>query len=98
MSNDALDAATARKIIRTILDAGRTYPTVHFKERLKDRNISMQDVIAALKSGIVTQTEHDLKTGDWKYTITGSGIDINPLNVVITIYPDQNKIVLLTVF
>lgn len=35
MSNDALDAATARKIIRTVLDAGRTYPQVTLKNDLK---------------------------------------------------------------
>ncbi len=78
MSKDALDAATARKIIRTILDAGRTYPTGHLKKRLADRNINMQDVLAALKRGIVTQSENDLKTGEWKYTIEGKGIDADP--------------------
>lgn len=98
MSKDALDAATARKIIRTILDAGRTYPTGHFKKRLADRNINMQDVLAALKRGIVTQSESDLKTGEWKYTIEGKGIDADPVKVIINIFPEENRIVLITVF
>lgn len=35
MSKDAIDAATVRKIIRTVLNAGRTYPPVTLKNDLK---------------------------------------------------------------
>jgi hypothetical protein len=95
---EPLDGATAKKVIRVALAAGRTSITGHFKEKLKEREISMQDVIAALKSGVLVRHERNVKTGDWQYTIEGRSIDSDPIRVVVIIFPDENRIRLITVF
>ena len=98
MPKEPLDGSTAKKVIRAALADGRTNISGHFKKRLKDRDITMQDAVTVLKKGVGVRTEMDIQTGYWKYTVTGSGIDQNPVTVVVNIFLEENKIRLITVF
>lgn len=76
----------ALKLIRGNLSNGYTNPTSHFNERLKERKITMQDVVYLLKAGeIIDPPELNIKTGEWKYRVEGETLDEKAIAVIVTV-------------
>ena len=62
----------------------------HFRQRLRERNVSMQDIIAIIKNGVIRRDpEKDLVTSEWKYRIEGTSIDEIDTSVIVTIVNDK---------
>ena len=71
--------------------------TRHFREELANDDLTMEDVLAACRSGaIVMSPEKDIKTGDWKYRIEGPTAERRHIAVVFCLRPDAA--VFITVF
>lgn len=86
--------AQALKNIKKNLRSGETVPTSHFKERMAQRKVSMQDVIYILKKGaIFIEPELDIKINQWKYKVEGKTIDGEPLAIVIGLEAQRNTLI-----
>lgn len=69
-------------------------PTSHFKERMAQRKVSMQDVIYILKNGaILDEPELDIKINRWKYKVEGKTIDGEPLVIVVGLEALRNTLI-----
>lgn len=89
--------AEALKRIKSNLSNGELLPTKHFTDRIMERGIDMQDVLNALKQGIIsTPAEPHPKTGRWIYNVEGKTIEGKALKISVDI--DDNKNVLVTAF
>lgn len=76
----------ALKLIRGNLSNGDTNPTNHFKDRLKERKVTMQDVLHIFKTGkIIDPPDLDIKTGEWKYKVEGATLDEKTIAVIVTV-------------
>ena len=86
--------AQALKRIKKNLTNGKTYPTKHFRERLTERKISMQDANYVLKRGNITdEPELDIKTHHWKYKVRGKTVDNEQVSVVVALSDDSSILV-----
>ena len=89
----------ALKLIKKAIKSGAlTYPTKHFKKRLRERKVDSQDVLYILNNGkILKEPELDINTNEWKYVVEGKTLSEEYLNIPVLIYESENKIKLLTV-
>lgn len=89
--------AEALKIIKGIIATGSIIPTGHLKQRMKEKNFDMQDVLCAIKGGnIHREAEPHPQSGRWIYSIEGKAIDGQKLRVEIDISDDKEQIIILT--
>jgi hypothetical protein len=89
--------AEALKIIKGIIATGSIIPTGHLKQRMREKNFDMQDVLCAIKNGnSIREAEPHPKTGRWIYSIEGKTIDGKKLRVEIDIGDDKDQAVILT--
>jgi hypothetical protein len=83
----------ALKKAKDCLASGSILPTKHFRERMAERQIGMSDVRHAINTGILTGQERDVKTGEWKYTLSGKTLDGEPIKVVFAITGDEMDLI-----
>lgn len=85
-SDSPYSSKDALKLVRDNLSNGYTYPTKHFKDRLKERKVTMQDIEYVLKLGRINKPpELNIETGVWKYTVRGETLDEKKIAVVLTV-------------
>ncbi|NOY54124.1 MAG: DUF4258 domain-containing protein [Deltaproteobacteria bacterium] len=92
---DQFSRSEALKHIRENWVKGSILSSRHFRERLIERNITMQDVAYAVKHGRI-EDPPDLhpKTNEWCYRVKGRTVDKIPVTVVIELGdPDINRLV-----
>lgn len=84
----------AIKLIKRNLSNGQITTTKHFRKRLKDRDISMQDALCVLKNGIIRDDPKlDIKVNQWGYKVRGKTIDGKPLSIVVAISRNTNILI-----
>ncbi len=89
----------ATRLIKSIAQNGSVRPTKHSRQRMKERGISMQDILCVFKNGrVFSDPELDIKTNRWKYNITGNGVDIKNITITTDINNKENYILVITVF
>lgn len=89
--------AEALKIIKGIVASGSIILTGHLKQRMREKNFDMQDVLCAIKGGnIHREAEPHSQSGRWIYSIEGKAIDGQKLRVEIDISDDRDQVVILT--
>jgi hypothetical protein len=73
MPVDAVSPDVAQAVLRDCLGpTGRVIPTFHFREELDKEGLTIPDAWKVLRSGCISQPpEHDIRTGEWKYTVEG---------------------------
>ena len=87
----------AVRIIKKIAQKGSIRKTGHAKKRMKERNISDQDILKVLNNGhVYNDPEPHIKTGNWIYTIIGSGIDEGDIAIPVFINTKENYLLLVT--
>jgi hypothetical protein len=85
---------SALNAIKNNLQSGFVVPTNHFKDQLKVRHISMQDVLNALKHGRINDPPKlDKETNQFKYRVEGPSIDGEQVTVVLVLEDDKNILV-----
>lgn len=89
----------ATRLIKEFTRSGSVRSTGHVKKRMKERNITMPDILCAIRNGKVTEDpELDIKTNLWKYNIIGNAVDFNNLTATVVIDAKVKCITLITVF
>ncbi len=89
--------AEALKLIKVIVATGSIIPTSHLRQRMREKNFDMQDVLCAIKNGnIHREAEPHPQSGRWIYSIEGKTIDGQKLRVEIDIGDDKEQAVILT--
>jgi hypothetical protein len=89
--------AEALKIIKGIIASGSIIPSGHLKQRMREKDFDMQDVLHAIKNGnIFREAEPHPRSGRWIYSIEGKTIDGQKLRVEIDIGDDKDQAVILT--
>lgn len=89
----------ATRLIKQFARIGSIGNTGHAKKRMKERNISMQDILSVFRNGrVIKEPELDIRTNLWKYNIIGNGIDDNNLTVTTVIDAKAKRITIITVF
>ena len=89
----------ATSLIKKIVKSGFIRTTKHAKDRMKERDITNQDILWAFKYGkVIDEPEPDIKTGYWKYKIIGNAIDSDDLKITVVINEKENYLLVITVF
>lgn len=87
----------AARLIKQIAQKGSIRKTGHAKKRMKERNVSDQDILKVLNNGqIFNDPEPNIKTGDWIYTIIGGGIDDGDIAIPVFINKKENYLLIVT--
>ncbi|MDP3001104.1 MAG: DUF4258 domain-containing protein [Bryobacterales bacterium] len=75
------------------LDDGLVIYTRHFKQELASDGLTMEDVLAVCRSGVILMApEKDIKTGDWKYRIEGCTADHENVALVFALKPEREAV------
>ena len=89
--------AEALKIIKGIIANGRMILSTHLKQRMREKDFDMQDVLSAIKTGnVYRKAEPHPQSGRWIYPVEGKTIDGQKLRVEINIGDDRKHVVILT--
>jgi hypothetical protein len=101
MPMSMVKADIAQDMLRDCLngsDEGAVIPGTHFRKELRNEGLWMVDAWHVLKTGcIFNPPEHDIKTGEWKYTIEGHTSEGIWLAIVFC-FKQVNRAFLITVF
>lgn len=92
------EPAQAYEAIQRILEARDTIAlTPHARQRMRDRNFTVDDVHHVLTTGTVSSRPewNDLHQ-NWRYTVSGRGLDRVPLVLVVVLEPALGRITLIT--
>lgn len=88
----------ATRLIKGFSRLGRVRNTRHAKKRMKERDITTQDVLCVFRNGrVLDNPTLDIRTNLWKYNIIGNGIDLNNLVVTVAIDSKAKSITVITV-
>jgi hypothetical protein len=94
-----LSKTEALETARKCLNAGQVVYTNHFKRRMNEKKVSLQDVINLIDNG---QIDRDAEWNDdymeYHYRITGEDIEGVSLTVVIAISISDAELRLITAF
>ncbi|TAM06373.1 MAG: DUF4258 domain-containing protein [Paraburkholderia sp.] len=64
------DQNLRRLISDTAKDSGRVFITPHAKKRMRERKITMPQVLDCLRNGLVSEPAHTNVHGHWQCTMT----------------------------
>jgi hypothetical protein len=56
--------------------------TVHAEEEMDDDGLTILDVESTVLTGRIVERQRDLRTREWKYVVSGTGIDGRPAGIV----------------
>ena len=95
----AMKARVAQDMLRACLEkGGSVIPGQHFREELKNEGLTFPAAWHVLRKGVIFKPpEHDVKTGDWKYSVEGHEPDGKRL-VIVLCFRGVNRAYLITVF
>jgi len=94
-----LSKEKAINFCRKCLNEGRITWHGHIKERMNERDISIQDVINIIDYGeIKGEPKYSEKYQNYRYTITGHDIDGRRRTLIISIEEDDEMLELITVY
>ncbi len=90
-----MDKEKAHSLIKKISETCISI-TRHCRQRMAQRNVSMDDIRYVIQWGEVVSLEESPEYGNWKCTIKGVDIDGNELTFVAAV--TENEIICITVF
>jgi hypothetical protein len=75
--------------IHRILEEGNVIPTGHIRQRMRQRNFDIQDVMHVPEHGRVRRSpEWDASHHEWNYDVEGTDIEGEPLTIRVAIAED----------
>lgn len=92
--------ATMQRIIRRLAqDSGNVFLTPHARKRMRQRKITLLQVVKCLQSGSISEPAHQDIRGNWKCTLAYRWAG-DEVNVVASLDRDENGdwIAVVTVF
>ena len=93
-----MDKDRIKATIREIARGGYTVPRAHCKERMKERNVTIQDLFHVLFWGEIESIESDNQHNNLKCTLNGTDIDGEKLTVQVAVQEDDFTLFCITVY
>jgi hypothetical protein len=93
---DTMTKEEAKSKLREIARVGWIATSTHCRQRMSERNISLEDVENVLLWGEVTEVVWDNKYQSFKLTVHGQDYDEVDLTIIAA-FVDQNRILCITV-
>jgi hypothetical protein len=98
MAMTAVRTDIAQDMLRGCLEDGTVIPGRHFRDELKNENLTLPAAWHVLRSGVIYKPpELNVGTGDWKYSVEGSEPDGKWL-VIVFCFRAVDTAYLITVF
>lgn len=94
-----ISVATLRKLVESVASGeGFLRESFHAANEHPERNISLEDVLAGLKSPdwVLEKTEYDSRHKNWKYLIKTADIEGDELHILISADPKRAIIKVIT--
>ncbi|MDY0222088.1 MAG: DUF4258 domain-containing protein [Desulfobacterium sp.] len=88
----------AQKCFREFAKYGCIQPTKHCRDRMLDREVSMDDALNVLLWGTVTEMTYNDEHDSWKSKVVGKDIDGEKLTFVAEVYESCHTVRCITVF
>jgi hypothetical protein len=96
-----IECATSQEAIDLLhycLSDGEVRLTKHFREELKQEDLSVEDVYAVLRGGTIYEPpELDIKTREWKWRVEGREPSGKWIAIILT-FKTIESVFLITVF
>jgi len=94
-----LSRSRAKEILRIAADdSSLVFLTVHAQKRMRERNITLTEILRILRSGrIIDGPAENLIKGNWECTVNGFSAGKN-LQVSVAIERDEKNIIVVTVY
>jgi hypothetical protein len=93
------DQNLRRLISETANDSGRVFYTPHAKQRMRERKITLTQVLDCLRSGTVSEPAHTNLQGNWQCTLTRRNAgDLVRVAAALERTEDGDWVVVITVF
>jgi len=89
-----------KRVLRQMQEKIRTRQyvmTLHAEEEMYDDDLTIFDVERAILTGKIVERQEDYNSGEWKYLITGQGVNRNLITVVAKLAL-TSKLVIITVY
>jgi uncharacterized OsmC-like protein len=83
--------------LREIVRNGCIVTTNHFRERMAERGVVLDDVTFVISWGEVTKKKYDPMFENYEYTIKGVDIDDEEISLILAIDKQGDSIYLITV-
>ena len=93
-----MTAATALKIIRSCVSAGRVILKDHFVERMAQRGMFWSDVLAIIDAPRGIRTDGDDKFGRQRWFIAGDAPDGLRIEILCVIDEDEPTTIFITIY
>jgi hypothetical protein len=87
-----------KNCLREFAQYGCFQPTKHCKGRMRERHISIEDVLYVLTWGEVTEIEYNEDHDSWKCKVTGNDVDGEELVFIAGVYEHCQTVRCITVF
>lgn len=55
--------------------------TIHAEEEMDDNGLTILDVESSVLTGRIVERQRDVRTREWKYVVSGAGIDGRPAGI-----------------
>ena len=96
---EALKISEALDLLHFCLgDGGEVRPGKHFRDELAKEKLTIPAAWHVLRTGLIYKpSEHDVKTGEWKYSVEGHEPDGKWLEIVFC-FKSLERAFLITVF
>jgi len=93
-----MDKRQAQELIGRFTKKGGTALTNHFKGRMEERGVSIDDVLGVLNWGEVTDLSLNPDHCNWECKVVGKDLDGEPLTLKVGIDENRRILILVTVF
>ncbi len=70
--------------------------TIHAEEEMNDDALTVLDVESAVLTGRIVERQRDVRTREWKYVVSGAGMDGSPVGIVGKLSPTGRLVILTT--
>lgn len=87
----------ALRLTKKLIKSNQVVLTQHCRDMMKERHFNIQDALHAINNGTIrSEPEPHIKTGRWVYSISGMTLDKTALEIVVDIYEEEGRIVIIT--
>lgn len=88
----------AQREIRRRLSEGQVIITEHAAKKMRERNITRQDVTQCLRNGVVLRSEKDSEHSCWKYRVQFDISSQETVTLIVALPDNSDEDIVITTF
>lgn len=89
-----MDKNSAKETLRDIARHGCFSFTNHCRKRMRERNVSADDILNVLMWGKVSEIQESAEHNKWKCKVEGKDLDNDPLTLQAAVIKEKRTIVI----